>query len=413
MRIQRRHLPQSQRRTAYMLLSVFLLAAVAFLYQMRSLLAQVANNKLVLDKDQIDESREATAATTSVTAVDTTSTSSYPVTLVTCYFDISGKYAAKKHSTEALQWASKGVLRLETPIVVFTDQPDQVELLAKGRRSPMLLIPTEFEKLPTMRYLPRMKELRSRDWRAKVDKQSSEIYALYFSKPYFVGRAIERNAFNSDIFIWIDIGSIRGWAGINFEDFAGRPWPSPSRLPLIGREGRIMFQGMGGQPYRCNSSYRVDAERPYDPPNPPVQLLSPKDFQQQVVESSYGDGIAGALIAGKAKNWLDFEPVYYSEIEAFLALKMDKYDLIDQHLMNIMACKYPDKIEVIIPPNACCATRINRRWFFMLLYLQSGVYPQSKYTAEELAKKGITPLMSDKNNKMSADEDVDKNASPN
>ena len=62
-------------------------------------------------------------------------------------------------------------------------------------------------------------------------------------KPHFVAEAAELNPFASEYFVWMDIGAIRDYGGVEATDFAGK-----ASQNIVRERGRA---GGGGSALLC------------------------------------------------------------------------------------------------------------------------------------------------------------------
>ena len=127
-------------------------------------------------------------------------------TVVTCYYRIPSKHSHEEYD----RWLTDFISNVQCNLVIFTS-PDLAQYLydkrgnsQKGRTK---IIPMELKELElTDKY----------DWQKQyeMDQQkytgrSKECYILWNSKLWFLKKAIEENPFQTDTFVWNDIGCLR------------------------------------------------------------------------------------------------------------------------------------------------------------------------------------------------------------
>jgi hypothetical protein len=153
---------------------------------------------------------------------------------------------------------------------------------------------------------------------------------------------------------------------------------------LLGQNGHVLLQGVGGVAPKCSVNWQNADEASAGPTE---GLLNVSDPTQ--VRETLNYWIAGALFGGDARAMVEYDAVYMRELGRYLEAGRAKRDvaLIDQHLMGAVACARPDLVQVLRPPEYCCAKRVARKWFFMYMYLRSGEYPASDYSEQELEER--------------------------
>jgi hypothetical protein len=130
-----------------------------------------------------------------------------PHTIVTAYFRLKSKYPAKKYEGPWL----RNFMSLQDNLVIFT-QTDMVEKI-KSLRSHALdrtvIISMDLSDLP-------LGQMGAKFWQRQLDMdperlnhQSYQLFWVWLSKSWFVLQAINLNLFQSDFFMWSDIGCFR------------------------------------------------------------------------------------------------------------------------------------------------------------------------------------------------------------
>jgi len=143
-----------------------------------------------------------------------------PHTIVTAYFRLKSKYAASEYDT----WM-KHFLSIQDPIVVFTS-PDLVSTirdlrLQGGPHSSTVIVECQLSDLPIgfmnkgKKYSHNIKRGMSYwEYQLEIDAEkrrhrSFELFWIWLSKVWFVNQAIDADYFESDFYMWSDIGSFR------------------------------------------------------------------------------------------------------------------------------------------------------------------------------------------------------------
>ena len=132
---------------------------------------------------------------------------SAPNTIVTAYFKIPSKHSQKEYDA----WMAN-MLLLQDPMVIYTteDLVLKIERLRTHAMDRTLVVPMKLEDTWIARN-------QSTDyWVAqllrdpeKAIHRSYQLFWIWLSKSWFVNDAIGRNPFNSEVFVWSDIGSFR------------------------------------------------------------------------------------------------------------------------------------------------------------------------------------------------------------
>ncbi len=126
------------------------------------------------------------------------------VTVVTCYFQIKSKQPHDKY----VEWM-QNFLKIPMNLVVFTDS-ESYDLIFNLRQSciaktKIIILALNnfvmYKHIDYFKYCYEICPLKSR--------HSTELFMLWAEKPYFLQRAITENYFNSEWFVWTDIGSLR------------------------------------------------------------------------------------------------------------------------------------------------------------------------------------------------------------
>ncbi|OQV14878.1 hypothetical protein BV898_10910 [Hypsibius exemplaris] len=156
-----------------------------------------------------------------------------------------------------------------------------------------------------------------------------ELYALWNQKLHFLMEAIKENPFDSDYFLWTDIGSFRDKE--QAEQLTSYP-DTNTTATLLGTD-KVFFLQMGDfleehRKIRWNG-------------------LPEKDFQ-------HGTGLAGTVLGGHANAIREYNQRYYETMK----LMHDNGLFIgkDQNIMSTVAVLYPDLHSIsaffsICPPS--------------------------------------------------------------
>lgn len=183
------------------------------------------SHKLVrMEKDQAQEIAQMKAASASKTAdfldqpkdqqvissstVGDTTAPTYKTTVVTAYFQIRSKYLKENY----MDWMSL-MLSIQDPMIVFTTE-DWVQPIQELRKH--ALDRTHFVVM-NLEDVPMAKDFSTTIWdhQLKLDPEAKrhagyQVFWVWLSKTYFATEGIKLNPYNSEIFMWSDIGCFRG-----------------------------------------------------------------------------------------------------------------------------------------------------------------------------------------------------------
>lgn len=201
----------------------------------------------------------------------------YPITLVTCYFDLGGKPDCPGRENPYPRWIRNFLPIAGWPLVIFCDE-QSLDMLREARGDkPAVYHVTRPEEFYTYRYLDDLKRLRFPAERAEAFVARSLVY---HEKHHFLRQALLENPFGSEMLFWCDIGQFRHdpdgplrgkwWSGRLFfrlfEDIEWpnlgvcRAWPQDKVILVNMCPGHIVANIFGGavEPARrwCDAYYR-------------------------------------------------------------------------------------------------------------------------------------------------------------
>lgn len=128
-------------------------------------------------------------------------------TVVTAYFTVKSKHATEKY----LKWMSN-MLSLQDAMVIFSS-PEMVETMQSLRihaKNRTVIIPFDLNQVELVQtYDNKFWQEQLKKDREKQAHQSYQLFWIWLSKSFFIKTAIELNIFQSDIFMWSDVGCFR------------------------------------------------------------------------------------------------------------------------------------------------------------------------------------------------------------
>jgi hypothetical protein len=128
-------------------------------------------------------------------------------TVVTCYYKIASKHSHNEYD----RWMTNFLSNIDCQLVIFTS-PDLVEYI-KNKRQGFLdkthIVSIELENLEIYTKYLHYWEIQYKMDNQKRCGRTIECYVLWNSKLWFLKKAIEECYFQSDKYVWTDIGCLR------------------------------------------------------------------------------------------------------------------------------------------------------------------------------------------------------------
>ena len=227
-------------------------------------------------------------------------------TVVTGYFRIRSKHKAESYSG----WM-KNMLSLQDAMVIFTEATmiDTVTELRSHAQNRTVIIQLEIDQLPYATLYP--KEF----WQDQLDRdpekrihRSYEVFWIWLSKSWLTTQAIRMNWFNSDIYVWSDIGCFRR-GSYNFKTLVVHGEEIVPETEMI--------------------------QMAHHAPNPPQEELYNDKYAR--VSNFYH---SGSLFAGRKATWLKFHEYFLEIIDRFLMKNMIIVE--DQVVLQSTCLTHPD-----------------------------------------------------------------------
>lgn len=128
-------------------------------------------------------------------------------TVVTGYFRIPSKHGSDKYDG----WM-RNMLSLQDAMVIFTESAlvDQIKDLRSHAVNRTIIVPIALDDLPIANVFSESfwKDQLDRDPEKRIHR-SYQVFWIWLSKSWAVTQAIRMNVFDSDLFVWSDIGCFR------------------------------------------------------------------------------------------------------------------------------------------------------------------------------------------------------------
>jgi hypothetical protein len=236
-------------------------------------------------------------------------------TVVTAYFTLRSKFAKEEY----MKWMNN-MLSLQDAMIIFTS-PELVETMQSLRShatNRTVVIPFDLNQIE----LAQMYD--AAFWQGQLDKdpekrihQSYQLFWIWLSKSFFVKTAIELNLFQSDIFMWSDIGCFRN------SRYQGKEMIL--QIPLIPQD-------------------RILQMAHHDPEPPPYIWWNDKYKQARFFYHS------GSQMVGYKDTWIRFHQEFLVTVKGFIERKMfigeDQTVLQSMCLRVTSLCAYAPQKQV-------------------------------------------------------------------
>ncbi len=174
-------------------------------------------------------------------------------TIVTCYYR-----SPSKHSLEAYDaWMTNFLTTVDNEMIIFCDQESYEQIMTLRKpfedKTEVFIFPLEDTYCGNSHYMPYWQKDIQRDIERSI--HNTNLYIIWNEKSMFVQRAMSINPFETDFFMWCDIGCFR-----NSEEMPlfQKEWPSAEFLrtarkdkmyflnitPFEGRDFTVLSNGL-------------------------------------------------------------------------------------------------------------------------------------------------------------------------
>ena len=252
-------------------------------------------------------------------------------TIVTGYFKLNKAKASHEKYNEWMQ----NMLSIDNPMVIFCDDKtyETIHEMRKPLMEKTVIVMTSFNDFYSFKYAKNFAE------HTKLDKElhvghNMFLYMIWSEKSNFLKRAIEMDPFQTDYFIWVDIGCFRR------PNTEFKHWPNPKRIEEIPHDKVLLLS--------------VNAFTPAEFYN--VRLDSLPSFQ-------FVNRIGGTIFGGGKDVLLKWHTKYYEMLEYFISI--NRFIGKDQSIMNSVYLMNKDMCELVKWTQGC-----NDIWFYLQDYLK-------------------------------------------
>ena len=244
-------------------------------------------------------------------------------TIVTCFFKINSK-----HSYENYQlWMTNMLENIETSMYIYCDQ-DSVDFIKEKRKHYLdktRFKVLKFEDFYTYKYYDKFVEHHSIDPEKHI--HNPYLYMIWAEKTNFLKLSKDENYFNSDFFLWCDIGCFRN--RIDKQDIPIdqiKNFPNPEKIRLIP-DNKIIFTQTGEI-------------------HPDLTKLD--DNGLTLIPFTYVKASIGGTMFGCKKKFVDtWFNLYHEMLELFF--KNNRFAGKDQNIYANICVKHRNKVILFMP----------------------------------------------------------------
>ena len=255
-------------------------------------------------------------------------------TIVTAYFKSPSKYTTTSYD----EWITNFLTTIDNEMVIFCDRVsfDFISNLRAPFASKTIIVVIEIEEL----YCSRMQFMEY--WRKDIIRDNEKyihninLYIIWNEKPMFVGKVMKSNPFNSEFFMWCDIGCFRYKEEL---ELFKKPFPSKEFLNSAKKD-KMYFLNI-------NPFYKSDFE-----------VLSnglTKSFE-------YVNRIGGTMFIGHKNIFEKYADMYYNYLIKYM--NNDYFAGKDQNIMASMYVLHPDLFNLVTP-----VVGEGNPWFYLQRFL--------------------------------------------
>lgn len=254
------------------------------------------------------------------------------ITIVTTFYNFNNK---KHHTVNYFYWINNYLPNIDNYMIIYCDKnsEDIIKNFRKNYLEKTKIYTIDIEDFYTYKYLDRWK-----NYDIHVDHEknyhNTDLYMIWNEKENFLKLAINSNPFNTNYFVYTDIGMIREEYYIEHI----KSFPDMEKINSIDKN----------KVYLLNVGDEVD-----------YNFKTPNEYYR------YRNCIGGGVILGHKDVLLKFIDYYYLMIDDFI--KNNLFSGKDQNILANVCIKHKDIIELIKPKKS----PLNNDWFYMIYHYSS------------------------------------------
>jgi hypothetical protein len=252
-------------------------------------------------------------------------------TIVTSYFQLN---QSKASHNKYVEWM-KNMLIIDNPMVIFCDDKSDkiIQTLREGKLDKTKIIVTNFKEFYSYKYANHFLKHYDMDKEKHVG-HNMFLYMIWSEKSHFLKRAIEMDTFQSDYFLWVDIGCFR----VPNNNYIN--WPDPVKIQTIDKNKVLLLLVKSFTPdeWQCNN----------------IDKLPSFQFENR---------IGGTIFGGGKDVLLKWHSKYYDMLEHFISI--NRFIGKDQSIMNCVYLLNKDMCQLVTWQPGCPDP-----WFYLQEYLR-------------------------------------------
>lgn len=256
-------------------------------------------------------------------------------TVVSAFFD----FPEKKHTSHRyFEWIENFLPNVSANMVIYTDECsyDMIKSLRCSQADRTVVIKTRIEDFFCYRFLEYWKRDIARDH--EKSSHNPELYMVWNEKSMFIKRAIESNYFDTEFFMWCDIGMVREQRHVKHLS----SFPNTEFIRTL--PNRVYLLSIG--------DFTTDE----------LKLTGATDSFR------YKNRIGGGVIFGHKEVLKVWVHEYYKMLDKFM--ENDIFAGKDQSVMSCAYLKNMDLIQLVRPTPSPFDSPYGA-WFYMLYFFGS------------------------------------------
>lgn len=257
--------------------------------------------------------------------------SSSNCTIVTAFFNLD----KKKYITDAyIYWINNYLPNINSYMIIYTDSCSYefIKEMRKNFLDKTKIIILTLKDFYTYKYLENWKKHLEIDHEKNL--HNIELYMIWNEKPMFLQKSIEINPFNTEIFIWTDVGMMREQYYIKLIKY----FPNDEKIKRLKKD----------------KVYLLNLDN----------FIKDEDYNIKIPTEKYRylNCIGGGVIAGHKNSLKIMIYEYYLMLDKFM--ENNYFAGKDQSIYANLCLKNKDLFELIKPEES----PFNNKWFYLVYY---------------------------------------------
>jgi hypothetical protein len=246
------------------------------------------------------------------------------VTIVTCFYKVKSKHPFEKYD----KWITNFLKNINCNLVVFTS-PNLINYILSNRKNFLNKTVVMYQIFDELEINQKYSDFWDIQEHLDPDKgcgRNRNCYILWNSKLWFMKKAIELNPFNSDKFVWTDIGCLR--------------------------DNNIIKRVINYPIYEKISTGKID-----------ITLL--QEIKDQTQEYFFNEiHFSGAMFGSDKETIMKFHDMFYEKLDKFI--KEGKFIGCDQQTFSSVYNEERNLFNTLNPCNI-----LVDKWFYLWQYYTS------------------------------------------